>query len=131
MEPDRIVKSSIPATFGEDEQNCQILSNLVSNQVVDINQIHGDQRARIQLLPVVTMWINSDTKLTDQEIRSMARLHPKEFEYAKKTSVAEIFQAAEKHRDDRHYRDLIEIVLSPRGRVWVERCVAMCKGIEL
>jgi hypothetical protein len=100
-------------------------------QVVGIEQFHGDQRARVQLLPVVTMWINSDTKLTEQEIRSMARLHPKELEWAKKTPIAEIFKAAERYRNDRHYGDLIEIILSPKGRVWVERCVAMCKDIEL
>lgn len=77
------------------------------------------------------MWINSDTKLTEQEIRSMARLHPKEFEYARKTSVVEMFEAAERHREDRHYKDLIAVILSPKGRVWVERCVGICKEIEL
>jgi hypothetical protein len=99
--------------------------------VVHIYSTHGDQRARLQLLPVVTMWINNDTKLTEQEIRSMARLHPKEFEYAKSITAEEMFKEAEKYRDDRHYRDLVAIILSPKGRIWVERCVSICKTIEM
>jgi len=99
--------------------------------VIAIEHFHRDERALLQLLPVVTMWINNDTNLTRQEVISMARLHPKEFEYAKRTPVAEMFKGAERHRDNRLYKDLIAIVLSPKGRVWVERCVGMCKDIEL
>jgi len=77
------------------------------------------------------MWINSNTELTEQEIRSMARLHPNEFKYAKRTSVADMLRAAESQRDNRLYRDLIVIVLSDKGRKWVERCVGICKKIEI
>ena len=77
------------------------------------------------------MWINSSTNLTEQEIRSMAKLHPKEFEYAKRTPVVEMFKAAERKRENRLYRDLIAVVLTPKGRIWVERCVSICKEIEL
>ena len=77
------------------------------------------------------MWINHNAVLSEQELRSMARLHPREFDYAKKTSVEEMYKTAEKYRDNRFYCDLINVVLTDRGRKWVENAVGMCKKIEL
>lgn len=112
-------------------RNPEILLFRASLKVTRIKQISNDERARLQLLPVVTMWINNGTQLTEQEIRSMARLHPDEFEYAKKTPATEMFKAAEGQNDNRLYRDLIAIVLSDKGRKWVERAVNICKKIEI
>jgi hypothetical protein len=99
--------------------------------VVGIQGIPKDERERLQLLPVVTMWINNGTNLTELEVRSMARLHPKEFEYAKKTPVAEMLRIAYSYKGNRLYHDLITIILSEKGRKWVERTVGLCKKIEL
>lgn len=99
--------------------------------MVSITHIHQDHKALLQLLPVVTMWINSNTTLTEQEIHSMARLHPKEFEYAKKTPLAEMFKLAEMYKENRLYRDHFTIILSDKGKKWVERCVGICKKMDL
>src|SRR5512136_1454881 len=79
------------------------------------------------MLPVVVMWIKGDTDLTEQEIRVVAKFHPKEFEFARTTPTAEMLNFMESHRGNRHYRDLIEVVLSDKGWGWVERTVEKCK----
>ena len=96
-----------------------------------MNTIHKEHRELLQLLPVVTMWINNGTSLSEQEIKMAGRLHPKEFEYAKRTSVADMLKLAEQYRENRLYRDLIAVILSPKGRVWVEKTVALCKKLDL
>jgi len=99
--------------------------------VVGLQNIQREHSGLLQLLPVVTMWIKNNTNLTEQEIKLAARLHPKEFEYAKRTSVAEMYRLAEKYKENRLYRDLIAIVMSEKGRKWVENTVAICKRIDL
>jgi hypothetical protein len=83
----------------------------------------------LSLLPVVVMWIKEGTDLTEQEIRTVAKFHPKEFEFARKTPTVEMLKFMEKHRDNKHYRDLIEVVLSDKGWKWVERTVEKCRNM--
>ena len=90
-----------------------------------------EERALLSLLPVVVMWIKEDTDLTDQEIQTVGRLHPKEFEFARTTSTAEMLKFMEKYRSNKHYRDLIDVVLSDTGWKWVERTVEKVKKISL
>ena len=91
--------------------------------------MHGgkEDKALLSLLPVVVMWIRNNTDLTEQEIRTVANLHPKEFEFAQRTPVADMMKFMEKYSDNKLYRDLIEIVTSEQGWKWVERTVAKCK----
>lgn len=96
-----------------------------------MHQIQKEDKPLLQLLPVVTMWINHNAVLSEQELRSMARLHPQEFDYAKKTSIQDMYKIAEKYKDNRYYCDLISIIMSEKGKKWVEGAVDMCKRIEL
>jgi len=88
-----------------------------------------EDKALLSLLPIVVMWIKDDTDLTEQEIRTVAKFHPKEFEFAQRTPSAEMLKFMERHRDNKHYRDLIEIILSEKGWKWVERTVEKCKNM--
>lgn len=94
-------------------------------------QIEEKDKPLLVLLPMVVNWIKSGKNLTDKEIRSMARLHPKEFEYAKRNPIAEMRKVAEKYKDHKIYRDLIEVVLSERGRKWVEVNANACHRLGL
>lgn len=93
--------------------------------------IRKEDTGLLQLLPVVTMWIKNDTELSEQGIRMLASMHPNEFAFAKKTSVAEMFRMAENYKDNRLYKDLIAVIMSEKGRKWVEKTVALCKNIQL
>jgi hypothetical protein len=86
-----------------------------------------EDRALLSLLPVVVMWIKEDIDLTEQEIRTVSKFHPKEFEFAQATPSSEMLKFMERYRDNKHYKDLIEIVLSEKGWRWVERTVEKCK----
>jgi hypothetical protein len=86
-----------------------------------------EEKAILSLLPIVVMWIKDGTDLTEQEIRTAAKLHPQEFEFARTTSTVEIRSLMEKYKDGKFYRDLIEIILSEKGWNWVERTTEKCK----
>lgn len=88
-----------------------------------------EEKALLSLLPVVVMWIKKDVDLSEQEIRTVARLHPKEFAFAKDTDLAEMQKFMERYKDNKIYRDLIDVVTSDKGWKWVQRTVNKCKGM--
>ena len=94
-------------------------------------KIRDEDKPLLTLLPLVVHWINSGTDLTEKEIKTMARLHPKEFEYAKKNPIIELHKVAERYKDHKLYRDLITVVLSDRGMKWVEHNSGVCKRLNL
>ncbi len=94
-------------------------------------QIRHEDKPLLTLLPLVVHWINSGTNLTEQEIKTMAKLHPKEFDYAKNNPIAEMHKVAERYKDHRLYRDLITVVLSDRGMKWVQHNSGVCKRLNL
>ena len=94
-------------------------------------QIRPEDKPLLTLLPLVAHWINSGTNLTEQEIKTMARLHPKEFDYAKKNPIVEMQKVAERYKDNKLYKDLMAVVLSDRGMKWVEHNSGVCKRLGL
>jgi len=94
-------------------------------------QIRNEDKPLLTLLPLVVHWINSGKDLTEQEIKTMAKLHPKEFDYAKKNPIAEMHKVAERYKDHKLYSDLIAVVLSDRGTKWVEHNSGVCKRLGL
>lgn len=96
-----------------------------------IGGIRDEDKPLLTLLPLVVNWIKSGTNLTEKEIKAMARLHPKEFDYAKKNPIAEMHKVAERYKDHKLYKDLIVVVLSERGMKWVEHNTGVCKRLNL
>lgn len=95
------------------------------------DQIRDEDKPLLTLLPLVVHWVNSGTNLTEQEIKTMAKLYPKEFEYVKKNPITELYKVAERYKDHKLYRDLIDVVLSDRGMKWVEHNSDVCKRLNL
>jgi len=93
--------------------------------------IQEKDRPLLVILPIIIKFIESGTDLTEKEIKSMARLHPKEFEYAKRNPVSEMYKVAEKYRDHKLYRDLLEIVFSEKGKKWIERNSNICEKLAI
>lgn len=42
-----------------------------------------------------------------------------------------MFKLAEMYKENRLYRDHFTIILSDKGKKWVERCVGICKKMDL
>jgi len=96
------------------------LHSLSSWDLDMIQHVREEDRAILMLLPLLVYFINSDENLKESEIRSLAKLHPREFEYIAKTPIAEILSSFERYRGHRIYRDLIGVILSDQGRKWIE-----------
>ena len=94
-------------------------------------QIRDGDKPLLTLLPLVVKWINSGTNLTEKEIKSMARLHPKEFEFVKQNPIVELHKVAERYKNHKLYQDLIAVVLSDRGMKWVDHNSGVCMRLGL
>lgn len=91
--------------------------------------MHGskEDKALLAMLPVVVMWIRKDTDLTEQELRTVAKAHPNEFDFAQRTPTTDMMALMERYRGNKIYRELIDVVLSDKGWKWVERTVEKCR----
>lgn len=94
-------------------------------------EIRSEDKPLLVLLPLVVGWIKAGKDLTEKEIRSMAKLHPKEFEYVQRNPISELEKVAEKYKNHKLYHDLIAIVFSEQGKKWLRNNSYACRKLGL
>ncbi|MEM4265004.1 MAG: hypothetical protein QW505_04420, partial [Thermoplasmata archaeon] len=68
----------------------------------------------------VTEWIRSNKQLSDADFATLRKLFPMQYEYAINTSLEDLMEMNTRHRNSQIYGKYIEILLSPKGLIWLK-----------
>lgn len=81
----------------------------------------------LESLPLVARFVKNDTKLTENQFKSLARFHREAFDWARNSTVEEIDTFLVEHSDNRIFREHIELLLSPKGNEYIEYLLELAK----
>ncbi len=74
----------------------------------------------LEVLPIVARFVKNDMKLTENQFKPLARFHHEVFDWARDSTLEEINAFLVEHKDSRIFKDHIELLLSPKGRKYIE-----------
>lgn len=73
------------------------------------------------ILPVVVKWIEEDTDLSEEDIRRLSVFHSEKAEFLRTITFEEIIEINTRHKDNIFYGDLINVVISDKGKKWLKK----------
>jgi len=78
-------------------------------------------------LPTVVGWIENGDDITEADVRNLKQVVPHHLEFGKKTSFEEVIRMNERYLNDPTWGKYVSVILSDRGKAWMERNLNLLK----
>jgi len=88
-----------------------------------------NERKLLVLLPMLSNWIRNDRNLTDKEITAFFRQFHGLMPLAFDAGLDPMLKMVSRHKDHRIYGKDVEVILSPKGRKWLEELRKRAKAL--
>ena len=81
----------------------------------------------LETLPLITRFFKNDMRLTENQFKPLVKFHHEAFEWARNSTPEEFNTFLIDHRDNRIFKEHIDVLLSPEGRKYTKYLLELTK----